>query len=226
MERVHIVDWHHQNASTYFSNRDSNRNTTGQWQARWRSPQTSYNPPLLLPLAQTLRTSNLRRSKQQPNKATPGNLASSGDDALPVCSALRHRVAYVVQSPWHSTVLQKCKKGDDGDNCNYRLTIRSQTASKILRTVDQFLSWWHASWWESASHIGCHGDNAPKVGPKKCILILSLVESIIIDGQIYATVKELQWVFSAMEVATYIRLVCLASYIHVSSCVKESIDST
>ncbi len=45
--------------------------------------------------------------------------------------------------------------------------------------------------------------------------ILSL-ESITIDGQIYATVNELQWLFFAMEEATHSQLIAPASYIRVS----------
>jgi hypothetical protein len=52
-------------------------------------------------------------------KAAPGKLSeSSGDAAPPVRSNLQHVVAYVVQFRWHSTVLQKCKQGDDGVGCN------------------------------------------------------------------------------------------------------------
>jgi hypothetical protein len=52
--------------------------------------------------------------------------------------------------------------------------------------------------------------------------ILSL-ESITLEGQIYATVNELQWLFSATEEATYSNLICLASYIHVSGSVLKKV---
>jgi hypothetical protein len=42
------------------------------------------------------------------------------------------------------------------------------------------------------------------------------IELITIDGQVYATIKKLQWLFSATEKATHSQLICLASYIHVS----------
>jgi hypothetical protein len=45
--------------------------------------------------------------------------------------------------------------------------------------------------------------------------ILSL-ELITIDGQIYATVNKLQWLFFAMEEATHSQLIASASYIRVS----------
>jgi hypothetical protein len=48
--------------------------------------------------------------------------------------------------------------------------------------------------------------------------ILSL-ESITIDGRIYATINELEWLFSA----THSRLICSASYIRVSGGVLKSI---
>jgi hypothetical protein len=52
--------------------------------------------------------------------------------------------------------------------------------------------------------------------------ILSL-ESITLEGRIYATVNELQWLFSATEEATYSDLICLASYIHVSGGVLKKV---
>jgi hypothetical protein len=45
--------------------------------------------------------------------------------------------------------------------------------------------------------------------------ILSL-ESISIQGQSYATINKLQWLFSATKEATHSQLTCLASYICVS----------
>jgi hypothetical protein len=45
--------------------------------------------------------------------------------------------------------------------------------------------------------------------------VLSL-ESIRIDGRSYATVNEIQWLFSATKEATNSGLICSASYIHVS----------
>ncbi len=52
--------------------------------------------------------------------------------------------------------------------------------------------------------------------------ILSL-ESITIDGRIYATVNELQWLFSATEEATHSQLICSASYIRVSGGVLKKV---
>ena len=52
--------------------------------------------------------------------------------------------------------------------------------------------------------------------------ILSL-ELITIDGQIYATVNELQWLFSATEEATHSQLICSASYICVSGGVLKKV---
>jgi hypothetical protein len=51
------------------------------------------------------------------------------DVAQPVCSALQHEVTCIIQSSWHSTVLQKeCKQGDhDGVHCHHRLIIPSPT---------------------------------------------------------------------------------------------------
>jgi hypothetical protein len=42
------------------------------------------------------------------------------------------------------------------------------------------------------------------------------LESIVIEGRIYATVNELQWLFSASDEATHSQLTCLASYIRIS----------
>jgi hypothetical protein len=42
------------------------------------------------------------------------------------------------------------------------------------------------------------------------------LESIVIEGRIYATVNELQWLFSASDEATHSQLTCSASYIRVS----------
>jgi hypothetical protein len=49
------------------------------------------------------------------------------------------------------------------------------------------------------------------------------IESIAIDGRIYATINELQWLFSATEEATRSRLVCSASYIRVSGGVLKKV---
>jgi hypothetical protein len=49
------------------------------------------------------------------------------------------------------------------------------------------------------------------------------IESITIDGQIYATINELQWLFSATEEATHSKLICLASYICVSGGVLKKV---
>ena len=53
-------------------------------------------------------------------------------------------------------------------------------------------------------------------------LILS-TESITIDSRIYATINELQWLFSATEQATHRHLICSASYIRVSGGVLKQI---
>jgi hypothetical protein len=45
--------------------------------------------------------------------------------------------------------------------------------------------------------------------------IVSL-ELITIDGRIYTTINELQWLFGMMEEDTHSQLICLASYIYVS----------
>ncbi len=52
--------------------------------------------------------------------------------------------------------------------------------------------------------------------------VLSL-ESITIDGQIYATVNELQFLFSATEEATHSQLIASASYIRVSGGVLKKV---
>ncbi len=52
--------------------------------------------------------------------------------------------------------------------------------------------------------------------------VLSL-ESITIDGQIYATVNELQFLFSATEEATHSQLIASASYIRVSGGVLKNL---
>jgi hypothetical protein len=49
------------------------------------------------------------------------------------------------------------------------------------------------------------------------------IESITIDGQIYATINELQWLFSATEQATSSQLICSASYICVSGSVLKKV---
>jgi hypothetical protein len=54
--------------------------------------------------------------------------------------------------------------------------------------------------------------------------ILSL-ESITIDGQIYATVNELQLLFSATEEATHSQLIAPASYILVSGGVFKNLQA-
>jgi hypothetical protein len=53
-------------------------------------------------------------------------------------------------------------------------------------------------------------------------LILSL-ESITINGQIYATMNKLQWLFSATDEVTHSQLVSLASYIHVSGGILKKV---
>jgi hypothetical protein len=53
-------------------------------------------------------------------------------------------------------------------------------------------------------------------------LILS-IESITIDGRIYATINKLQWLFSATEEATHSQLISLASYICVSSAILKKV---
>jgi hypothetical protein len=52
--------------------------------------------------------------------------------------------------------------------------------------------------------------------------ILSL-ELISIQGKIYATINELQWLFSVTEEAMHSQLICLASYIRVSSSVLKKV---
>jgi hypothetical protein len=52
--------------------------------------------------------------------------------------------------------------------------------------------------------------------------ILSL-EAITINGRIYTTVNELQWLFSARDEATHSRLVSSASYIRVSGGVLKEL---
>ena len=52
--------------------------------------------------------------------------------------------------------------------------------------------------------------------------LLSL-ESICIDGRIYTTINELQWLFSATEESTHSLLICLALYICVSGGVLKCI---
>jgi hypothetical protein len=49
------------------------------------------------------------------------------------------------------------------------------------------------------------------------------IESITIDRQIYATINELQWLFSATEEATRSQLICSASYIRVSGGVLKKV---
>jgi hypothetical protein len=50
------------------------------------------------------------------------------------------------------------------------------------------------------------------------------IESITIDGQIYAAMNELQWLFSATpEEATHSQLICLGSYIRVSGGVLKQV---
>ncbi len=49
------------------------------------------------------------------------------------------------------------------------------------------------------------------------------IESITIDGRIYATMNELQWLFSATEEATHSQLICSASYIPVSGGVLKKV---
>ena len=52
--------------------------------------------------------------------------------------------------------------------------------------------------------------------------ILSL-ESITLEGRIYATVNKLQWLFSASEEATHSQLICSGSYIRVSGGVLKQV---
>jgi hypothetical protein len=49
------------------------------------------------------------------------------------------------------------------------------------------------------------------------------IESINIEGQIYTTINELQWFFSAMEEATHSQLICSASCICVSGGVLKQV---
>ena len=49
------------------------------------------------------------------------------------------------------------------------------------------------------------------------------LESLTIQGRTYATVNELQWLFSASNEATHSQLTCSASYIRVSGGVLKSI---
>jgi hypothetical protein len=49
------------------------------------------------------------------------------------------------------------------------------------------------------------------------------IELITIDGQVYATINELRWLFSATEEATHSQLSCLASYIRVSGGVLKQV---
>jgi hypothetical protein len=52
--------------------------------------------------------------------------------------------------------------------------------------------------------------------------ILSL-ESITINGRIYTTINELEWLFSATEEATHSNLICSSSYIRVSGGVLKEV---
>jgi hypothetical protein len=49
------------------------------------------------------------------------------------------------------------------------------------------------------------------------------IESISLQGRIYTTINELQWLFSATEEATHSQLICSASYIRVSGGVLKNI---
>jgi hypothetical protein len=49
------------------------------------------------------------------------------------------------------------------------------------------------------------------------------IESITIDGRIFATINELQWLFSATEEATHSQLICSGSYIRVSGGVLKQV---
>jgi hypothetical protein len=49
------------------------------------------------------------------------------------------------------------------------------------------------------------------------------IELITIDGRVYATINELQWLFSATEETTHSQLICSASYIRVSGGVLKQV---
>jgi hypothetical protein len=52
--------------------------------------------------------------------------------------------------------------------------------------------------------------------------IISL-ESINIDGRVYTTINELQWLFSVMEELMHSQSICLALYIRVSGGILKNI---
>ena len=49
------------------------------------------------------------------------------------------------------------------------------------------------------------------------------IELITIDGRVYSTINELQWLFSATEEATHSQLICSASHIRVSGGVLKQV---
>ncbi len=49
------------------------------------------------------------------------------------------------------------------------------------------------------------------------------IESITIDGRIYATINELQWLFSATEEVTHSELIWSVSYVRVSGGVLKKV---
>jgi hypothetical protein len=49
------------------------------------------------------------------------------------------------------------------------------------------------------------------------------IETLIIDGRIYATINELESIFSATEQDTHNQLICSASYIRVSGGVLKKV---
>ena len=209
--------------------------------ANQQSKRLTYNNMLLLPLPLKVSANKTSTTQQGPmmlvpeaQKYSPRRKPPPATRHRAVMSLLTHVLLYDMRSQTSSSLQDVIESSCNAEKVMLVMTICTDRVTQVKGNLKYLeLSVTFYSYGESQSPKLDVKVIMPEGWTPKMYLsalnksirknsLLSL-ESICIDGRIYTTINELQWLFSATEESTHSLLICLALYICVSGGVLKSI---